>query len=66
MTGVQTCALPILLHIDKKTNPNCLIGGSIQEVLDETYERLQKKIELEMQQITLADIIDKLNVAAEK
>ena len=49
-----------------KTNPNCLIGGSIQEVLDETYERLQKKIELEMQQITLADIIDKLNVAAEK
>ena len=32
-----------LLHIDKKTNPNCLIGGSIQEVLDETYERLQKK-----------------------
>ena len=45
-----------LLHIDKKTNPNCLIG----------YERLQKKIELEMQQITLADIIDKLNVAAEK
>ncbi len=55
-----------LLHIDKKTNPNCLIGGSIQEVLDETYERLQKKIELEMQQITLADIIDKLNVAAEK
>jgi Rrf2 family protein len=52
-----------LLHIDQKTNPNCVVGGSIQGVLDDTYDRLQKNVELEMQQITLADIIGKLNEA---
>lgn len=47
-----------LLHADKKTNPNCLIGGNIQGVLEETYDVLQKKIEQEMSAISLQSIIE--------
>lgn len=47
-----------LLHIDPKTNPNCLVGGNIQETLDEAYARVQNSAEKEMSQITLQSIID--------
>jgi len=53
-----------LLHADKKTNPNCLIGGNIQTVLEETYDVLQKKIEQEMSAISLQSIIDGIQVEA--
>ena len=53
-----------LLHADKKTNPNCLIGGNIQTVLEETYDVLQKKIEQEMSAISLQSIIDGIQIEA--
>lgn len=49
-----------LLHIDKKTNPSCIVGGNIQEVLNQTYNRIQINAEEEMRKITLADIIKKV------
>ncbi|QBP18188.1 Rrf2 family transcriptional regulator [Acetilactobacillus jinshanensis] len=49
-----------LLHIDKKTNPRCIVGGNIQTVLNRVYDKVQNAAEHEMDQITLADIIDQV------
>ena len=42
-----------LIQVDPKTNPNCVVGANIQEALEESYARLQKKAEEEMAKITL-------------
>lgn len=47
-----------LLHIDPKTNPQCVVGGNIQESLDGFYAKVQKAALDEMAAITLADVID--------
>lgn len=47
-----------LLHIDTKTNPQCIVGGNIQETLNQIYQQIQEKADNEMQQITLQDVID--------
>lgn len=47
-----------LLHIDPKTNPQCIVGGNIQDTLNDFYGRVQKTAFDEMGKITLADIID--------
>lgn len=46
-----------LLHIDPKTNPQCIVGGNIQESLDQFYGRIQAAAYQEMEQISLADVI---------
>lgn len=46
-----------LLHVDEKTNPQCIIGGNIQSTLNEAYEKVQKAAEAEMATITLDTII---------
>ncbi|OTN77216.1 hypothetical protein A5886_002313 [Enterococcus sp. 8G7_MSG3316] len=53
-----------LLHVDKKTNPNCMIGGNIQNVLETTYASLQQKIEAEMAAISLQSIIEGIQQSA--
>ncbi|WP_242590358.1 Rrf2 family transcriptional regulator [Candidatus Enterococcus courvalinii] len=45
-----------IFHSDKNTAPNCLIGGNIQKVLDQTYIYLQQSVENEMKTF-LSDII---------
>ncbi|MGM9891589.1 Rrf2 family transcriptional regulator [Limosilactobacillus sp.] len=47
-----------LLHIDPKTNPQCVVGGNIQDTLDSFYARVQKAALDEMATISLADVID--------
>ena len=47
---------------DPKTNPNCVVGANIQEALEESYARLQKKAEEEMAKITLDSLIHKIAV----
>lgn len=47
-----------LLHIDPKTNPKCVVGGNIQDTLNETYRQIQSKATDEMRQISLQDVID--------
>lgn len=51
-----------LLHVDKKTNPACIVGGNIQEALNEAYDSIQQKAEEQMKKITLADIIEKISI----
>lgn len=47
-----------LFHSDKNTDPNCLIGGNIQKVLDQKYIYLQQSVENEMKTIFLSEIIE--------
>lgn len=49
-----------LIQVDPKTNPNCVVGANIQEVLAATYSRLQKKVEEEMAVITLDGLIKQI------
>ena len=49
-----------MIQVDPKTNPNCIVGANIQEVLSEKYDALQKKVEEEMNEITLDMLIHKI------
>lgn len=51
-----------LIQVDPKTNPNRVVGANIQEVWIESYSRLQEKVENEMKQLTLAELIHKIAV----
>lgn len=55
-----------LIQVDPKTNPNCVVGANIQEALEESYARLQKKAEEEMAKITLDSLIHKIAVLERK
>jgi len=46
-----------LLHIDDKTNPQCIVGGNIQDTLREAYATVQTAAETQMATITLASLI---------
>jgi len=46
-----------LLHVDDKTNPQCIVGGNIQETLREAYATVQTAAESQMATITLASLI---------
>lgn len=54
------------LHVDEKTNPACIVGGNIQEVLNETYQQIQTDTEKSMASHSLKEIIDKIRIAQEK
>ena len=49
-----------MLHVDPKTNPNCVVGANIQNTLEEVYQRVQNAAELEMSQISIQDVIDRV------
>ncbi|MBF8808702.1 MAG: Rrf2 family transcriptional regulator [Enterococcus lacertideformus] len=51
-----------LIQVDPKTNPNCVIGGNIQEALTESYSKLQQKVEQEMTQITLDALLHNIAI----
>ena len=46
-----------LFHFHENPNPNCPVGRNIHNALDEKLERVQKAMEKEMKNITLAEII---------
>ena len=46
-----------LLHIDPKTNPNCLVGANIQDTLNEVYAQVQVAAEAQLHATTLQDVI---------
>lgn len=50
-----------LLHLDTHTNPECHAGVNIQLALLDSYDRLQKAFEEEMEQITLQQIMQDYN-----
>lgn len=49
-----------LLHIDPKTNPNCLVGANIQDTLNEVYAQVQVAAEAQLQATTLQDVITEI------
>lgn len=51
-----------LLHVDEKTNPQCIVGGNIQETLTDIYQKIQDNAEDNMSKISLQDIIDDILV----
>lgn len=51
-----------LLHIDDKTNPLCIVGGNIQDTLNDIYASVQRDAEASMAKHTLAAIIDDILV----
>ncbi|AFS41184.1 MAG: Rrf2 family transcriptional regulator [Leuconostoc gelidum] len=46
-----------LLHIDPKTNPNCLVGGHIQDTLNQFYDDIETAAYDQMKTISLAHVI---------
>lgn len=46
-----------LLHVDPKTNPNCRVGGQIQETLNHFYTEIEDAAFQKMATITLSDVI---------
>lgn len=46
------------MHIDDKTNPLCIVGGNIQETLDDVYGKVQQDAEASMAAHSLQEIID--------
>lgn len=47
-----------LLHVDEKTQPACIVGGNIQDTLNEVYDQVQKDAEASMDKVTLQQIVD--------
>ena len=46
-----------LFHFHENPNPKCAVGRNIHNVLDEKLVRIQRAMEEEMEQITIADVI---------
>lgn len=49
-----------LIQVDPKTNPDCIVGGNIQDVLNRKYQEFQEVVLAEMQKTTLADILQQV------
>ena len=46
-----------LFHFHENPNPDCPVGRNIHKAMDAKLERVQKRMEDEMRQITLADVM---------
>ena len=55
-----------LFTVDKKTNPQCIVGGNIQKVLGSYYQEVQNAALGRLTRITLDDLISDILVAQEK
>jgi len=55
-----------LLHVDEKTNPKCIVGGNIQETLNNVYAEIQSETEIAMQRVDLQAIIDDILVREQR
>lgn len=51
-----------LFEIDHKTNPQCIVGGNIQETLSEYYHQAEVAAKAKLNNTKLADIIDTILV----
>ena len=51
-----------LFTIDHKTNPECIVGGNIQETLTEAYHQAEVAAEAKLARTSLQDIIDTILV----
>lgn len=51
-----------LFQIDHKTNPDCIVGGNIQETLKEYYKQAEVAAKAKLNNIKLSDVIDTILV----
>lgn len=51
-----------LFTIDKKTNPQCIVGGNIQPTLKEFYHQAEVAAKAKLIQITLQDVLNSILV----
>lgn len=49
------------LHINHKTNPNCMVGSAIQGTLNKYYDEVQLAAEKKLAEITLAQVIQDIH-----
>ena len=55
-----------LFAVDPKTNPDCIVGGNIQTVLQQYYQDAQTAAEARLAKTSLQDIVDNLLVEQAK
>src|SRR5699024_2053860 len=51
-----------LFTIDERTNPQCIVGGNIQETLDGFYQQAETAAKAKLARISLQDVIDTIRV----
>ncbi|KRL27799.1 transcriptional regulator, BadM Rrf2 family [Limosilactobacillus frumenti DSM 13145] len=51
-----------LFTVDDKTNPQCIVGGNIQDTLRYYYKQVETSAKAKLARISLADIIDSIIV----
>lgn len=51
-----------LFEIDRKTNPECPVGGNIQPTLEEYYSQAETAAKAKLDQIKLADVVNTILV----
>ena len=51
-----------LFTVDDKTNPQCIVGGNIQDTLRLYYEQVELATKAKLAKVSLADIIDPIIV----
>ncbi|WP_456294458.1 Rrf2 family transcriptional regulator [Weissella paramesenteroides] len=52
-----------LFQIDANTEPKCIVGGNIQDVLSDEYLLLQQVVEEKMKHIFLSSVLQKISQA---
>ncbi|MFC6182483.1 Rrf2 family transcriptional regulator [Lactiplantibacillus daowaiensis] len=55
-----------LFAVDPKTNPDCIVGGNIQTVLQQYYQDAQTAAEARLAKTSLQDIVDNILVEQAK
>ena len=52
-----------IFEIDYDTNPECIVGGNIQGVLENFYEDAKQAAMAKLQQRTIADVVSQIKIA---
>ncbi|MHC9537469.1 Rrf2 family transcriptional regulator [Dellaglioa sp. BT-FLS60] len=55
-----------LFEVDKKTNPECIVGGNIQAILEAQYQQATLAAQVSLNHTSLQEIIDQILVAQKK
>ena len=48
------------MHVDPETNPKCIVGGNIQEVLGEVYSQIEQSAQQKMKEISLQEVVNQI------
>lgn len=49
-----------VFNIHQNPNPDCLVGANIQAALEEQYSKVQERMEKELKEIPLSDVIHQI------